>query len=321
MIKKNSKLCEFIKMLMFMKKRLWIYFAAVIISSAANSGFTITLAFVNRELINTAVSRHIGKLYNIVIPAVAAFILICCIFPMFIFIKVVTIRKTITELKSELFNSIIKLPMADFQKKHSGYIISLLTNDINVVDNALNNQIQVIAISIFGGIGSAAAMFTLNWRLSLLAVVLGIISACVNAAFADSFREVADKLQNSLADIMQYLTSFIEGLRIIKIFNVGEITSKGYIDSSTTVRALTIARFKKNAALDSINYILSCFNLFGVFAAGIYMAAGNKASIGDVTAIITLQGGLNYMLLNFGDFFAQLQGSLAGSARLLEALH
>lgn len=320
MVGKNLHIREFIRMILLMRKRAWIYFMALIISSAANSGFNITLAFVNKELVNSAASGHIKQLNYIVVPAVIAFILICGIFPLFIFVKTFAIRKTMTELKSELFAHISNLPIDYFQKNYSGDIISRLTNDADTIENALNNHMQVIAISIFGGIGSAVSMFALDWRLSLLTIALGIASAWVNASFAPSFREISDKLQNSLGSMMQYLTSFIASIRIIKIFNIGDIAARRYAGQSRNVRDLTMARFKKNAQLDSINYLLSSLNLFGVFAAGTLMTVSGKISFGTILAIVTLQNGVNYMLLNFGNFFAQLQGSLAGAARVFELL-
>lgn len=320
MLVKKLRIHEIFRLISFIRKRAGIYFIALILSSAANSSFGIIMAFVNKELINSATSGSIKRLYNIVVPAVSAFIIICILFPIFILIKVYVIRKSITELKSELFAHIANLPVTYFQKNHSGEIISRLTNDVNTIDNALNNEMQVIAVSIFGGVGSAIFMFALDWRLSLMTIILGIISACVNASFAGPFRQIGDKLQSSLGILTQYLTDFIVNIRIIRVFDIGSIVAKKYMDGSINVKDLTVERFGKNAQLDSVNYLLSSLNLLGVFAVGAFMAKNGKVDFGNVVAIITLQNGLNFMLLSFGNFFAQLQGSLASSARVYELL-
>ena len=311
---------EFFKMISLMKKKKWSYIFVLILSCAVNSLSNILSAFVNKDMIKAAETGNFYFMVNGAILAVAAFAIGFLIFPSCIYLKVKIIKKVIADIKLQVFKHIEYLPLSFYEKSHSGEIISTLTNDISVVENALNDDFQMVGVSVIGGISSAIIMFTLDYRLSIITILLGIISARVNISFTSFMRSVSDKIQSSKGALNKHLVNIIAGFRTAKIFNLGRIVTGGYIDESKLLANLNIKRAKKFSLINSINYLLGLLCMTGIYILGALMVIKGMTDLSTVVAIVGLQKGVNFMFLNFGRFFTKLQCALAGSNRLYEIL-
>ena len=320
MKKKATNIKDISKLFIFTKRKIPAYLLTLLISAGANAAFAIIMAFVNKELLNTVTSGEMTLLSRIVIPAIIAFILICIIFPLFIYLKVVIIRDSVNQLKEKIYRHIIKLPMKSFQTISSGDILSRITGDIGIISNALDNQMQMVVYSLLSGIGSVFSMLVLDWRLFLFCLALGLISAWVNTRFAPIFRKLNEQIRIKIAKLTQVLHEFMRGIQTIKLYGLYEQKQSEYLLHADSLRKTQIESAKKNAQLDSVNYLLQSANTLGLFVIGAIMVSKGYLDFGVVAGIMTLQGGLNQMLQNFGNIYTQLQESIAGAERVYEIL-
>lgn len=317
---KNGYLREFTRMISLMKKKKWIYILALILSCVINSVSNILSAFVNKSMISAAESGKMSFMINGAKLAILAFLVSCIVFPICIYIKVRAIKHVMLDIKLDVFRHVEQLPIPYHESCHSGELTSRLMNDINLIENAYNDELQIVGVSLIGGISSAIIMFKLDWRLSIITIVMGIISARINISFASPLRKLGDKLQNSLGVLNQHLGDIISGFRTSKMFNINSIITGRYINESNGIAATTIERAHKNSQLSSINYLFGILSMIGIYIVGAYMVTKGMIDFSTVVAIVGLQKGINFMFLNFGRFFAQLQSSLAGASRIFEVL-
>lgn len=303
-----------------MKRKTLAYLAALFISAGANAAFAIIMAFVNKELLNTVTNGELVYLHRIVYPAVAAFVLICLIFPLFIYLKVIIIRSTINELKENTYKHITMLPMKTLNFYTAGDIISRITNDIDIIREAIDNQMQVAVYSLFAGIGSIVSMLILDWRLFIFCFILGLFSTWINARYANVFRELHNRIRVQVTELTQKLYDFKLGIRTIKLFGLYRLKQSEYLLQADLLKSTQKKVAEKTAQLDSINYFLESANTLGLFIVGVIMIWAGFLNFGVVAGVMTLQGGLNYMLQTFGKTYTQLQGSIAGAERVCQIL-
>lgn len=311
---------DIFKLFTLIKHKMGIYFLTLFISAGANASFAIIMAFVNKELLNTVTSGELVLLNRIVYPAVAAFILICLVFPIFIYLKVVIIRSAINNLKEQTYGHVVRLPMGTMHSITNGDIISRITNDIGTISNALDNQMQMAVYSLLAGIGSVISMLVLDWRLFLFCLFLGLFSMWINARFAEAFRKLNDKIRVQVAKLTQILYEFMHGIRTIKLFGIYDQQQSLFLTQADTLKSTQMQVAKKSAQLDGINYFLGTANTLGLFIIGTIMVSTGHLDFGVVAGIMTLQGGLNQMLQNFGNIYTQLQSSVAGVERVQQIL-
>lgn len=317
---KKFYLGDLFRMISLMKKKKWIYILVLILSCAVNATSNIISAYVNKNVISAAESGKMDFLISGTVLAVLAFLMGCIIFPMCIYLKVRIIKHVMVKIKLDLFKHIEKLPISYYENSHSGELMSRLINDVNSIENAYNDQMQMVGVSLIGGIGSTIAMISLDWRLAIITIIMGVISARIDISYSSPLRKIADKIQNSLGLLNQHLSDILSGFRTARMFNINSFITDRFINESNIIAGQTIERAKKNSQLSCINYISGVLSMVGIYIVGAFMVTKNMLDFSTVVAIVALQKGVNFMFLNFGNFFVQLQSSLAGASRIFEIL-
>ena len=81
-------------------------------------------------------------------------------------------QKILRDIRRDLFVHLQTLPLGFFDTNRKGDLMSLFTNDVDTISDALNNSFAMIIQSFVQVVGTLALLFILNWRLTLI-VVLG----------------------------------------------------------------------------------------------------------------------------------------------------
>ena len=74
-------------------------------------------------------------------------------------------QKVLLDIRRDLFNHLQKLPLHYFDSHRHGDIMSLFTNDVDTIADALNNSFAMIIQSFIQIVGTLVLLFVLNWRL------------------------------------------------------------------------------------------------------------------------------------------------------------
>ena len=75
-------------------------------------------------------------------------------------------------LQFDMVRSLIKTDTQIIEKKHSGKFISNLTYDVNHITHLLSNAILSLFKDSLTLIGLLIVMFTQNWKLSLISIIM-----------------------------------------------------------------------------------------------------------------------------------------------------
>ncbi|WOO34794.1 ABC transporter ATP-binding protein [Anaerocolumna sp. AGMB13020] len=311
---------ELYKMISLLKEMKWIYFFALFLSCTINVTSNVLSAFVNKNMIKTVETGDMHFLFSGFVLAIIAFLIGIILFPFCIYLKVSVIKKAMAELKLKVFRQVVELPLSYHDSKHSGDLTSRMMNDINSIESSLNDDMQMAGVSLIGGICSAVLMLRMDFRLALITMVIGFLSAKANIAFSGSLRILGNKIQESYGVLNQYLIDITTGYRTTMIFNIGSIITGRYIRESQENASLNYKRVCKNSQLNGINYLSGVLSMTGVYVIGVLMVLSGQIELDTVVVIVGLQKGVNYMFLNIGKFRAQLQGAFAGASRISELL-
>ncbi|WP_195724520.1 ABC transporter ATP-binding protein [Paenibacillus monticola] len=312
---------EFFRMMSLMQRQLWNYLITLCLIAGIYSAHMILLAFINERLLNGAISGDQELLTSAIVLTCVVLVLACITSPIAMYLFDLAVHRALTHLKLRLFKKIQDLPVSYLEKRHSGDLISAITNDVNSVEQAYRYHLYLLVEAIFYGTGSTIAMFVLDWRLSMLMVVLGMASAYFTTKYAGPLREIGDKVQTAMSDMTVHWVDMVGGFRLLKVFKISGFVLERFGQKNEAIVAHNIERIRLDSQLKGINYLLSIFSLIGVFVVGSFMVASGEIDFGTVMGIVTLQNGVAFLFLNFGNFFTNLQGSLAGSKRIYDILN
>ncbi|MER2115823.1 MAG: ABC transporter ATP-binding protein, partial [Solibacillus isronensis] len=88
------------------------------------------------------------------------------------FVMIRVSQKTIRRLRQQLFEQYQSLPLAFYDKRQQGDLMSRMTNDIENLNAALSQSVIQIVSSFLTIVGTAFALFYLDWRLALVTLII-----------------------------------------------------------------------------------------------------------------------------------------------------
>ena len=81
-------------------------------------------------------------------------------------------QKVLSDIRRDLFAHLQTLSLRFFDSQRKGELMSLFTNDVDTISDALNNSFAMLIQSFIQVVGTLALLFLLNWRLSLIVVAV-----------------------------------------------------------------------------------------------------------------------------------------------------
>ena len=84
---------------------------------------------------------------------------------------VMTAQKVLFDIRKDLFSHIQKLPLKFFDTRRHGDVMSVFTNDVDTISDAMNNSFAAIIKSFMQIFGTMILIFILSWRLSLIVAI------------------------------------------------------------------------------------------------------------------------------------------------------
>ena len=151
-------------------------------------------------------------------------------------LMVLLTQKVLYELREELMNHMQELPMSYFDTHTHGEIMTLYTNDIDALVNALNNSLANIFVSVTNMIGTITCLFIINIPLSMIVIIFILIMLTFLFVNAKLNRKFFVQQQKALSDVNAVVEEDIAGVKVIKAFNHEETSFKKFEEANTAWR-------------------------------------------------------------------------------------
>jgi ABC-type multidrug transport system fused ATPase/permease subunit len=317
---KNLHLKEYLQVMGLMKKKKWLFYITIMICALYVSAFAIVNSFMYKNIINGVVYGNKELLHNALLLISISLLLACVVNPISSYICAYLSKKTVFDLRVNLFNHIMRLPRGYFDNNHSGEILSQMTNDVDKIQSVYDGQLYNVILHFIVGVAATVTILKLDWRLGGIMIMLGVITTIVNTAYAKPIRSISDSTQAHLGKATERFLDIIAGIRVIKLFNINEIIVKKFKEDNDKVINEQIKLTAKEAEVSSMNILLSLLTFVGVLVPGVFMVHYKIIDLGTVIAILTLKMQVFCLFEEFGGFFITIQKSLAGAKRVFKLL-
>lgn len=225
-------------------------------------------------------------------------------------------EKKIYKLRKEANWHILRLPMTFFNNESSSEVAGHLINDTNTI----KEFITIEYISFFSGvitiIGTIIAIFSLDWKLSLMLIIVFPIMALVVVPLGNIGGKYAQRIQSLINKLIGIASENYQHIKLIKL-NVSE----KYVSNLYNKKLNEL--YKQSVKSDIIQAIVSPLGLIFLFAAvGIIFSYGGYRVARGTLTVGTLMSFLVYIfqLLNpvgqFADFFTEYKKARGAMEKL-----
>ena len=127
-------------------------------------------------------------------------------------------NKVVLDLRSAMFSRLVRLPARYFNDNTSGALLSKVAYDVSGVAGAATTVLTVLVRDSIAIVGLLAWLFYLNWKLTLIALVIGPPIALTVRLISKRLRRMSREALRSLGDVVHVLQETIECHKVVKVF-------------------------------------------------------------------------------------------------------
>lgn len=229
-------------------------------------------------------------------------------------------QQVVFDIRRDLFEHVQTLPLQFFDSRRHGDIMSLFTNDIDTMADALNNSFAMVIQSFIQIVGTLTLLYILNWRLSLIVTVCyGIMFWYIKFSGKRS-KGYYTKQQNSLGELNGYIEELITGQKVVKVFHHEEESFTEFCKKNEELRKAGTGAQGYAATMVPVIVSISYVNYAIVAVLGGLLALHGKADIGSLASYLVF---VRQAALPINQFTQQsnfLLSALAGAERVFDVM-
>jgi ATP-binding cassette subfamily B protein len=236
-----------------------------------------------------------------------------------------TVGNSVTgDLRVKLFEHLQAMELGFYTRTKTGVIQSRLQNDVGGVAGVLTNTVTSILGNVVTVIASLVAMIIIDWRLTLIAVVMMPFLVVVQRRVGQVRARIAGETQESLSELTAITqeTLSVSGILLSKSFNRQRTESARYAEENRNQVRLQVRRAMSGQGFFAVVQVLMASVPAVIYLVSGYLITGGTDMItaGTVVAFTTVQARLLMPLMGLMRVALDIQTSAALFARIFEYL-
>ena len=227
-------------------------------------------------------------------------------------------QRVMSRLRTDVFAHIQRQSMSFFKRTRGGEIQSRLINDIAGLQSVITTTATSVASNLTTAVGTAVAMVVLDWRLSILSLIVLPPAIALTRKVALVRREITTQRQRAMADLHAQVDEAlsVNGAMLTKTLGAGQARVDAFAATSGQLVDLEV-----QSQLAGRWRMATMGIIFAAIPALIYLAAGFPAltgniTIGTVVAFTALQSQIFRPVMGLLNVGAQWISSMALLSRI-----
>ena len=230
-------------------------------------------------------------------------------------------QKVANEMRSMISDKINKLPLAYFDSRSFGDVLSRVTNDVDTVSQNMNQALTQTLSSITMFVGVFIMMFTLSWQMTLIAIVTIPLSLVCMIIVIKISQKYFRAQQASLGVLNGHIEETYAGQLVIKAFNQEEEEFKQFDEYNKTLRLCGWKSQFLSGLMMPIMVFIGNLSYISICTIGGLLIINGTFGLSYIQMFIQYTRLLNQPLQQMGQIANVLQLCAASSERVFEFLN
>lgn len=229
-------------------------------------------------------------------------------------------QRVVRDIKSKLFVKFQSLSLEYFTHKRGGELISRITNDVKVVENAVSYGSTDLMYQTFQVVIFLILVFFIYAKMALIVfLVVPLISFSI-LKVGRVLRKLSRRGQEKMADINSLLYEAILGVRIVKAFNMEDYEINKFNQVNNDYYKISMKSIKRMLLLNPSTEFLGCLAGIFVFVLGGKEVIAGKLSFGVFGLFLGSLLSLIRPFKKLSQVHSLNQQAMAASLRVYEVL-
>lgn len=229
-------------------------------------------------------------------------------------------RHVIKQLRAELFDRLLLLPISYFDRNASSIMLSRLIYNTEQVATVMTDSITTASREVLTILGYVCALFYYNWKLATIAFVVGPVIAWLIAIVNKLFRRYSRRIQDSVTDVTRVAKEALDAPRVIKVFNAQEYERAQFEVANEYNRRSSMKLLRTRGLANPVVQFIAVCSASVILYIAIGQSIRGEITAGTFFSFITAMLGIMQPLRNLTNISGSFQQGIAAGQSLFEIL-
>jgi subfamily B ATP-binding cassette protein MsbA len=229
-------------------------------------------------------------------------------------------NRVVLDLRTAMFSRLVRFPANHFDNQSSGALLSKVAYDVAGVTAAATTVLTVVVKDSIAIVGLLSYLFYLNWKLTLVALLMGPPVALTVRLISGRMRRMSREVLRSVGDVVHVLQETIECHKVVKVFGGQDYESGRFGKAAQVLRGFTMRADVPAALTTPITHTLAAFALAVIIYLSMQDTLADKMSAGTFAAFISAMLMLLAPLKHLTEINTALQRGLAAAESVFSVI-
>src|SRR5260221_3774755 len=227
-------------------------------------------------------------------------------------------NKVVLDLRNAMFARMLRLPTRYYDDNNSAVLVSKVTHEVSGVTSAATGVLTVLVRDSLAAAGLLGWLVYLNWRLTLVTLIIAPGVAVVVKTFSKRMRRMSREGLRAQAEFMHVAQETINCHREVKIFGGQEHEVRRFERSNQKQRGYNMRQTVAASGTTPIVQIFMAIAVAVIISIALQQSAANELSVGDFVSFLTALLLLLAPIKHLTEVSAPLQRGLASAESVFE---
>ena len=229
-------------------------------------------------------------------------------------------QKVCYRMRKDISEKIDSMPMAYFESRTYGEVLSRITNDVDTLGQSLNQSITQIITSVATMVGVLVMMLRISPLMTLIAVVILPISVTLISLVVKKSQKYFKQQQEYLGHINGQVEETYAGHTVIQAYNKEKDMVQQFQETNDTLYHSAWKSQFLSGLMQPIMMFVGNLGYVAVALSGGLLAIRGTITIGDIQAFIQYVKNFTQPMQQIAQVLNQVQSMAAASERVFEFL-
>ncbi len=229
-------------------------------------------------------------------------------------------NRFVFDLRFALWKHLQKLSLTFHNQTQTGKIMARATGDIELIQGLIQGQLVTFISDLVTLVGVTLMLFTLQWKLALIIVLLIPFYVVSYLLFLKHIREVSQLQRKYWDEMLGKLAEKIAGIGVVKAFVREDHETQSFMSTVKQKFGVDMRQVHLNRRLGLVSGVISALGTGVVYAYGGTLVQGNTMTTGELVAFTFYIGFVFNPAVRVVDFNNALQWAVSAMERVFQTL-
>ena len=230
-------------------------------------------------------------------------------------------QKVCYDFRDQISKKINRLPLAYFEKRTVGEVLSRITNDVDTLGQSLNQSVTQLITSVTTMIGVLIMMITISPKMTLIALLILPVSLALVLLVVKFSQKYFKTQQATLGVVNGQVEEVYAGHNVIKAFNREDAVLADFNAANDKLYESAWKSQFLSGLMQPIMNFVGNLGYVAVAIVGSIFAAAGSITIGDIQAFIQYVKNFTQPIQQLAQVSNMLQSMAAAAERVFEFLN